>query len=181
MENEYNDDLDISTQEDGIESNDTQDDVDVEELQNRLAELENAKKKSDELANNYKIRAEKAERQHKSVQPQKEAVQTTNSGLSQTDLIAVIKSNIAEEDLPDIQDYANMKGISVSEAIKTGFVKNLLADKEEQRNGVLAMNVGTPRKASLKTSDDVLLANARKGIFPDNDEDIARLATIKRK
>lgn len=101
-------------------------------------------------------------------------------GLAQTDVFALIKADVAEEDIPEIVDYAKLKGISVSAALKTNVVKTILAEKQEERNTAKATNTSKAKGSSSKVSDEDLLANARKGIMPDNDADLARLIRARK-
>lgn len=140
----------------------------VEELKARLA-------KADELAKNYKIRAEKAE---KSVKPVKENT-APKPNLSSTDLYALMKANVPEEDIGEVEEYAKFKKISVSEALKSTVVKSLLSEKAEQRTTASATNTNNARRGSAKTTDEALVNNASIGKLPDSDEDIQRLIRAK--
>jgi len=98
-----------------------------------------------------------------------------SEALSQTDLYAMIKNDVDEVDIPVIQDYAALKGITVSEALKSDLVKTLLRDNAEKRNTANASNTGSSRKSNAKVSDEVLQSNAKKGELPESDEDMERL------
>jgi hypothetical protein len=151
-----------------------------ETLESVKAELEKerqARLKSDEVAQNQKIRAEKAEKKAKEVV--KEETKTT-SDLSSKDLLALMKAEVAEDDVDEVVDYAKYKGISVAEALKTSVIKTSLADKVEQRKIADATNTGVSKRSSAKLADDVLLSNASKGIMPDNDEDLNRLLDLRK-
>lgn len=100
--------------------------------------------------------------------------------LSQADLITLVKADIAEEDIPDVLEYAKLKGISVGDALKTTVVKTILADKTEQRKISEGTNTGGGRRGSGKVSDTELLSNASKGILPESKEDMERLSILKR-
>jgi len=147
-------------------------DESIEELRERLAIEAEARKKAEEVANNYKIRAEKAEKVKKVVQPS--ATEKTNSDLSSTDLYAMMKNNVELEDFSDVTDYAKFKGISVQEALATGFVKTLLSEKAGQRNIANATNTGSARRGTARLSDEAIVDNVNKGILPESDEDIMR-------
>ena len=140
----------------------------VEDLKARLA-------KADELAKNYKIRAEKAEKKTKE---NKEAP-TEKKDLSSKDIIALMNNKVAEEDIDEVVDYAKFKGISVQEALKTGTIKATLRERGEQRDVANATNTGTVRRGSSKVADDVLISNASKGKMPESDEEIERLMKAK--
>lgn len=156
------------------ETLDTQDTVEetpeetVEEIKARLA-------KAEELANNYKIRAEKAEKKAKDGEPQ-----TTNT-LSAVDLLAVSKAGIEPEDLDDIVEYAKFKNIPLHEALKSTVIKATLAEKNELRKSADATNTSSARRGNATVSDDRLLADAAKGDLPDSEDDLKRLIALRHK
>lgn len=175
MNNESDEEVILNTQEETTDSNDVETDEsseDLEELRARLA-------KAEELANNYKIRAEKAEkkpeREVSKVAPKKQ------SDLSAVDIIAISKSNIDAQDVEDVLDYAKFKGISISEALNNSVVKATLAQKDELRKTAQATNTGAARRGSSSVTDEQLLANASKGILPESDADLKRLISLRRK
>lgn len=141
------------------------------ELQARLA-------KAEELANNYKIRAEKAERLAKVVRPTE--APKVSGDLSTKDIYALMEAKVPEEDIEVVQKFAKLENISVGEALKSGIVKTILADKAEQRNTALAANVGTSKRGSGKVAPDILLAKARKGELPTSDADIEALIQARK-
>lgn len=110
-----------------------------------------------------------------------ETVVTSTGDLSQKDLYAMVKADVSEEDFDEVVEFAKFKKISVSEALKLPVLKTILSDKSEQRKSALATSTGSSRRSNAKLSDEALLENANKGIMPDSDEDIRRLASIKRK
>lgn len=135
---------------------------DVETIKSDLA-------KEKELAKNYKIRAEKAEAKAKETKPE------VSNDLSTTDLYALLKAEVNEDDISDVTEYAKLKKISVTDALKTGVVKAILADKNEQRNVASATNTGTTRRAASTASDETLLQRASKGEMPGTDAEMERL------
>jgi len=149
----------------------------VEELRERLTKAEEAKKKSDDLANNYKIRAEKAEKGIK--KPVTEEKKTGD--LSSKDIFAIMNAKVAEEDIDEVVDYAKFKGISVGEALKTSTIKATLSERDEQRKTAMATNTGAARRGSSSASVESLLDNAVKGTLPESDKDIERLMQAKLK
>lgn len=147
-----------------------------EEVENNSDELAERLAKAEELANNYKIRAEKAEKLVKSVKTEVVSKPSPKAGeLSTKDIYALMEAKVPEQDIEKVQDIAKLKGISVSEAIKLPLTKQILSDEVEQRNMASAANVGSSKRGSGKVSDDVLLSRAAKGEFPESQEDIARL------
>lgn len=116
---------------------------------------------------------------------QKPAEQPTNKtskqDLSQADIFTLVKADVHQEDIAEIQDYATLKGVSIAEALATPFMKGILADKAEQRRIAdgTHTNDGSARNSG-KVSDETLIANAQKGVMPDNDADLERLITLRR-
>lgn len=133
--------------------------------------------KAEELANNYKVRAEKAEKKAKMTG--KETEPSEKKDLSSKDIIALMNAKVSEDDLDEVVDYAKFKKIGIAEALKTSTVKTLLAEKAEQRNVANATNTGTSRRGSAKLSEEALIENSKKGNIPDSDSDIERLMKAK--
>lgn len=141
----------------------------VEEIKARL-------KKAEELAKNQKIRAEKAEQEAKKLSGSKPEAQ----GLTTKDMYALMNAKVAEEDISDVEEYATLKGISVTDALKSNVVKTILAQKEEERRVAAGTNTGSARRGtSAKVTDDQLVERARKGEMPESVEDIARLNKLR--
>lgn len=131
-------------------------------------------RKAKELADNYKVRAEKAEKEAK------EGKETPKNDLPQTDLMALIKADISdEEDIDDIKHYAKRKKISVSEALKSTFVRSLLAERKEERKTAEATATGNKRSGVKAPSGEDLLAKAREGKVPETDEEIDKLVDAR--
>lgn len=142
-----------------IEETDSNETVEesVDEVRERL-------QKAEELANNYKIRAEKAEKQAKT-QPKVE------TGLSSKDTIALINAKVHEDDVDDVIEYARFKKIPIGEALKSTVIKASLKEKEELRNTANATNTGRTRTPNSKVSGESLLDKAQKtGEIPESDE-----------
>jgi hypothetical protein len=140
----------------------------------------------EELYKNQKIRAEKAEQELKKHKKSNEnkVEHSTESDLSQRDLIALIGADISEEeDIELITDYSKIKKIPISEAIKRGTLKAMLAEQKEKRMTANATSVGGGKKSSYSIDESTLLSNAHSGEIPERDEDIKRLvdARIKSK
>lgn len=180
MENE-NDDLDISTQEEEIvvtESTEEPEET-VEELRERLNQEQKAREKAEEIANNQRIRAEKAERKGE-VAPKPFNQSSKQPELSTKDLYALMDAKVPQEDVDDVVEYAKFAKIPVTEALKNNVVKTILRDKAEMRNVAEATNTGASRRTSGKVSDETILSKASKGELPESDEGIAQLIAARR-
>ncbi len=129
-------------------------------------------KKAEELANNYKVRAEKAEKKSK------ETVQTeTRDGLSNKDVIFLAKADIHEDDMDEVLDWAKFKKVPVSEAYKQ--LKTTLQVRTEERKSAQVSNTNNARRGSSKVDGETLISNARAGKIPESDADITALLKAK--
>jgi hypothetical protein len=143
------------------------------------AEREERLRKAEEIATNQKIRAEKAEAVAKGLQRPKEEI-TPNNSLPQSDLIAILKADVAEEDIQEVSDYAKLKGITISEALKSSVVKAILSEKNEERTTANATSTGNARRGSVKPNPAQLLENANKGVMPETDEEMETLIRARK-
>lgn len=177
MENNIDEEVILNTQESTEELNTEESTEEVAEQVDWKAEALKMK----EIADNQRIRAEKAESKAKAEKTQSNTRETVqkNTDLSPIDIIALTKANIDTEDINEVLDYAKYKGISISEALKSPVVKATIAEKSEQRNVALATNTGGAKRTSGRISDETLMANANKGNLPESDADIDRLIKAK--
>ena len=125
--------------------------------------------KNEELAKNYKIRAEKAEGDKKP----KEGDETPKNKednketLSSTDLYSLIDAKVPQEDVEEVIKASKLLGKSISEALQDDTVKVILEKRTEHRATAKATNTTTARQSNKKTSDSELIAKADKGEFPE--------------
>ena len=107
-----------------------------------------------------------------------ESVQTVPSDkspeLSSLDTIAILRSDISEEDVPEVVRMAKLMGVTVSQALKDKAVMTILNVKKEERATASAASTQAVRRSS-KVSDESLLDNAKSGKLPETDADIERL------
>lgn len=176
MNNELDEEVILNTQEETTTT--PQEEVETDENSEDIEDLKARLAKAEELANNYKIRAEKAERKPEKAETTKVAPKKS-SDLSTLDIIAISKADIEPEDVEDVVEYAKFKGISVTEALKTPVIQTTLSQKKEMRQTALATSTGSTRRGTSQISDSQLLANAAKGVLPESDADIERLAQLK--
>lgn len=147
----------------------TENEDDVEDLKKQIQTLQAQK-------DHWRTKATKVAEAPKETKSEDKS----NSNLSTKDLYALMENKVSEEDIDEVVEYAQLKKISVSEALKSSVVKTILSEKAEQRNVALATNTGKTKAGSSKISDDVLLSKAMKGELPESPEDIARLTRIRR-
>ncbi len=101
-----------------------------------------------------KVRNEKAEGELKKY---KQKGNDNEHGLSIKDTVAIQRSNVHEEDIDDVLDYAKFKGISVGEALKSPIMQNTLNQKTEFRKTAAASQVKPTRQTSGKSDDGAIL------------------------
>lgn len=140
----------------------------VEELKARLA-------KAEELATNQRIRAEKAENKAKETKPK------AQDGLSTSDVIFLAKTDIHEDNLGELIEWAKFKKIPVSEAYKQ-LKPKLDVEAEIRRTQQATITKGSPRGTSKVSGDDLLAQAQRTGEIPDDAEGMQALfnARLKR-
>lgn len=142
----------------------------VEEVKARLA-------KAEELANNYKIRAEKAEKEFKAVRPE---VKENESILTTKDVLTLTSEGITqEEDVDFAEKWARFNSKSVSEAIKDPIFKSVLNTRREERTTALATQTRGGARGVAKVSGEDLIVRARKGELSENDEDIQKMVEAR--
>jgi hypothetical protein len=172
MDEETQDDLESLNQEGEQDTT-----PDGEETEQDTQELKKAK----ELADNYKIRAEKAEAKLKEKggeeTPKNEPKAEAKGDLSQKDLIVLIKADVTEEeDIQEVVDFAKLKNISVAEALKSSVIRTVLSEKKEERQTAEVTATGNKRGGTTAASGKDLLRKAEsKGELPDTDEGIDKL------
>ena len=157
----------VTTTEEVVEE-ETETQESSQELRDRLA-------KAEELANNYKVRAEKAEKVNKSKPP------TTANDLNSKDLVAIMNAKVPEDDIDEVVEYAKYRKASISDILKDPIMKATLDLRSEERNVASASNTNSARRGSNRVPDDVLLSNAIRGKMPESDVEIARLMSAKYK
>lgn len=174
---------DEDSEDDADDSEDDQDAGDDEDGDDD-DELTPREKKLKEIADNYKRRAEKAEAKNKGKDTDSKKSDTKKPGnsakaqeLTLTDQYALLRNNVHEDDISEVTAYAKLRKIPISEALKSNVVKAILKDSEEKRTTSKATSKGgkDARRGSFKTPISTLLQNAKKGIMPENDDDLDRL------
>jgi len=124
------------------------------------------------VAKNQKIRAEKAEA--------KAREKKVTEDFSSKDILAIARAGINDEDLEYVNRWAKVEGKSISEALNSEELKEILAVKEEKRKVASASNVTNAKRVTNKQSDETLISNASKGIFPDDPALLAEARFNKR-
>jgi hypothetical protein len=159
----------------------------VEEDETSKNNEEQEEKDYQQLYENQKIRAEKAEKKAKELESkastkeeapaEKEETPKNDSNYSIKDFKAI--SDIPDEDLDDFLELSNKFGLSPSEAKANQDIQVLLKNRAEVRKTEAVMNTGGGKRGSSKVSDQVLLNNAKNGKLPESDDDIDRLINAR--
>lgn len=106
--------------------------------------------------------------------------EVSDAKFSTKDYLALAKANIEADDIDEVSEYAALKKISLSDALKSPLVKAILKEKSEQRQASLATNVSTGKRSVSKASEEQLIEKASKGEMPESDEDMLRLVKARK-
>lgn len=196
IEEEERDEKEVEEEEEEEEESDEDDESEEEESDDDAPESEDDedKEKKDSKKNretpeqrHARLKRQLA-RQEKSMgitsdKDEKPAVKKkfVESSLSQADLYALLKADVAEDDVSEVVDYAKLKKIPVAEALKSNIVKAILKERSEERETAEATSTSTSRRSNSRPTPDALLDNARKGNMPESDADIDALIKARRK
>ncbi len=96
--------------------------------------------------------------------------------LSFKDGYALQQANVHIDNVDDVVDYAKFKGITVSEAVKTNYIKTLVRESAEERETAAAANTKSGRRGVKPDTGSELLNRAQKtGELPDDDKSMQAL------
>ena len=157
----------------------------VETEEEQAPELETTEETTEEEAEiDWKARALKAEQtiikaKAKPKTETKPELTVNASQLSARDLIALSKANLDDEDIEEVMDYAGYKKLSIADALKSPVIQATIQRNAELKKSAAAVNLGSSKRAGGSVSDERLLADAQKGVYPESPEDIARLAVAR--
>jgi len=160
-----------------------------EESDDTTDEADERARKAEEVANNQKIRAEKAESELKALKAkQTETVTptTTEENPTPTNGVMGLKDiralqDVPDEDVDEVIEYAKFKGVPVAEAKTDPVVQNILSTRKEERASAEAANTKQTRRTNSKTSEEALLNAHATGNLKEEDMEAAARARIKQK
>lgn len=141
----------------------------IDKKRSEVREAEFARlRKSDELATNYKTRAEKAEKQlkEKTGEAEPAAPQPRETDLTGKEIYALQEAKVPLDDVDEVVKAAKILGVSVPDALKDETVKTLLANRAEKRASAQAATTGRARSSVSTPSDDDLIKQASEGKIP---------------
>lgn len=146
------------------------------ETVDELAEL---RKKAD-LAENYKIRAEKAEKEAKKFkESSKKDSSKDEVTLTAKDTLALINAKVSTDNFDTVVDWAKFKKIPISEALKDRTLQAVLRDKEEEKITAEATTTRGVQRGIQKQTPEEIVARASKGLLSDSDEDMDKLVEAR--
>ena len=128
----------------------------------------------EQLYENQKVRAEKAEKENKTLKaekptPKKEEDETSKqtSNYSVKDFRAL--NNVEDDDVDKVTDYAEkFHNGSIHEAMKDTDLGAILRNRKEERKTAAASNTGGGKRGSSSASGKALLSKAQESNeFPD--------------
>jgi len=158
---------------DNLESLNQEEEVEPEITEVAEPETASELKRAQELAQNQKIRAEKAEKEKKEKEGETKEVKPE---LSTKDVLYLAKTDIHEDDLSEVLDWAKFKNISVQEAYKS--LKGTLDVRNAERKTAEATDTKGGRPAA-KITGDSLLEKARQGQVSEKEEDIDKIVEAR--
>lgn len=133
--------------------------------------------KAQELAKNQKIRAEKAEKELKDLKAKQTTTEETQSNLSDKDLLFLARTDIHEDNLDELKDWARFKKIPMSEAYKQ--LKPKFDTDAEIRKSAEVTTTGSRRAPTGKISDEAFLKKMQDEIPEPGSADAERLFEIR--
>lgn len=87
--------------------------------------------------------------------------------LSTTDLYAVMKADVPEEDLDEVKRTAKALGVTVAEALKDPITKGILERRQSLRKTADATNTNSARPSNKRITDEQALEDLAKGNIPE--------------
>lgn len=148
--------------------------VEEEKVELTKAEVDELRQKAGERDEFEKKNKQLFERAKKNTQAEKD-------GLSNKDLLFLAKTDIHEDDIEEVQDWAKFKKVSISEAYKQ--LKGTLDIRNEERKTADATSTKPGARGTTKTSPADVLSKAERGEVIETDEGMRDLfkARIDRK
>ena len=144
-----------------------------EEINKELHSLKEASektKKAEELANNYKIRAEKAEAKAKG------EVKVEEQSLTTKDALALVNAKVSNEDYDEVIRVSKVLGKTIGEALKDKTMLTILNERVEERRTAEATLIGKQKRGSSKnTGEDILDKAEKTGEVPEDEEGMQKL------
>lgn len=136
-------------------------------------EVESGKKLSTAIAQKIKHRTDAATLRKGGTVVAPTEIDT--STLSTSEILALGRAELPDEDVEEVIDFAKLKKIKVTDALKDPMMAGYLADKAEKRRSAEAANTGSPRGASAETGEALLKKAEATGEVPTDTEGLQSL------
>ncbi len=173
LEDEQISEEEVDETEDSEEEEEESTDEEEEELDEKDLQIKELKEK---LA-----KAEKAKRQTKRALNKSKKSDEPSHDLTPKDIYALVDAKVPQDDIDEVVKAAKILGKSIPEALKDDTVKTILKTRAEYRETAKATNTKAGRRSAKKISDQEILDNANKGIFPEKgSEEAERLFMLRR-
>jgi len=149
------------------EPEEVQEDDEVEEEVEEEVDFEAKFKESEEKRKQLFARLK---REDKKAEPK---ATPNDDALSQTDMLAVLRADVGDDDLPEVIKFAKGTGMSVAEALKDTAMQAVLKVKSEERASAQASDTGrSPGGRGAKSIESIRTSAESKGEFKsDGDMD----------
>jgi len=131
--------------------------------------------KANEIAENQRIRAEKAEKEAKEGKKEKD-----EQSLTAKDALAFIEAKVSSEDYDEVIRIAKILGKTPVEALKDKTTQAILATRLEERRTAEATQTGKTQRGVSKTTGEDLLERAEStGEVPEDEEGMRKMFQAK--
>ena len=131
--------------------------------------------KTKEIAENQRVRAEKAEREAREGKKEKD-----EQSLTAKDVLAFLEANVSSEDYDEVIGIAKILGKTPAEALKDKTTQAILAIRTEERRTAEATQTGKTMRGVAKTTGEDLLERARTtGEVPEDEEGMRKMFQAK--
>lgn len=155
--------------------------VDEVESETELVEVEESQTDEEKEA----LRRENEELKKKNSQlyeraKKKEAV-LEHGKLSPKDYLALNEAKVSAQDFDEVQEFANYKKISITEALAHPTLKTILNDRVEERKTAQTTEIRSARAGQQRQSgEDILRKAERTNAMPDSEDDMNALFLARR-
>lgn len=142
----------------------------VEFSPEELAEL----KRKAELADNYKIRAEKAEKKLKGAKESSDAPEKSvkSDALSPKDYLALTEAKVSAQDFDEVVRISKILGKPIADALSDKTMRVILAERAEERKTADATQVNRGGRPAPRPKGEEILAKVLQGEVPESDADV---------
>lgn len=157
------------TEETVVDTTEQTEDTTEETLEERVERLEKE---------NHTLKIQRGKAKAKAERAQEEASAATVEGdLSRTDLLALARADIHDEDIDDFILLCKAKELSMSEGLTDGDIQAVLDRRNENRTAAAATHTGSAASGKVEMTGDQLKDMARKNFANMTPEQVKKLAS----